>query len=454
MEHDERVRYGSLIAAILFFGCGRVAYETKPVASDGGQLGCEMTDDFTEPGLGPIWAEPFAAAGTSIEESGGTLNIHPAPNHHGPTYAFYAVRFLDLRGGEASVKVVEVTSSTTSAELFLMIDDDVTSLHFGYKQGSLVLRVWDLALTPSRRDEILVPYDAAEHRYFRIRNEGADTVWETSPDGTAWTERRRLAVAFDWADARVRLSAGTFEPVAEPGIARFDDARVRRRCPIMDAGVDAGSLDGGSADAGVDATSDDGGARPCALEDGFDVAGRDVTVWATQFLHPSMTLDEAGGTLNIQPAIGVDDAYAGYNSTRVDMRGGEASVEMVEVTSSTSWAEMWLELDDGASLVAIGFTFGRLYMRIWDLTYAIAARDETFLPYAAGLHRFIRIRHDGADAVWETSGDGVGWTERRRAPIAFDWSNVEMSLFAGTWQPETTTGTARFDDARIAGACP
>jgi hypothetical protein len=70
-----------------------------------------------------------------------------------------------------------------------------------------------------------VPYDAVQHRHLRIRHDSAGDawVWETSPDGSVWTERRRIARPFPLDAVRGEMEAGTYRAESNPGDVLVDE---------------------------------------------------------------------------------------------------------------------------------------------------------------------------------------------------------------------------------------
>jgi hypothetical protein len=73
----------------------------------------------------------------------------------------------------------------------------------------------------------VVPYDAALHRFWRLRESGGQTYWDTSADGAAWTNRMSAPTAIDLSAVIIDLAAGHWTP--GPGTAfvvRYDQLNV------------------------------------------------------------------------------------------------------------------------------------------------------------------------------------------------------------------------------------
>lgn len=65
------------------------------------------------------------------------------------------------------------------------------------------------------------------------------------------------------------------------------------------------------------------------------------------------------------------------------------------------------------------------------------------------VHVWFRIRETGGTTYFDTSVDGTTWTNRHSVANVFDYSNVEVNLFAGTWQDEGITSLAIIDSFNV-----
>jgi hypothetical protein len=92
------------------------------------------------------------------------------------------------------------------------------------KANTLYLENRRLGTTTS----VTVAYSAVSMRFWRLRHDGStDTiVFETSPDGLAWTPRRTIARDITITNTKIELIAGTGESIAAPGSALFDNVKL------------------------------------------------------------------------------------------------------------------------------------------------------------------------------------------------------------------------------------
>ena len=71
-----------------------------------------------------------------------------------------------------------------------------------------------------------VRFDPSAHRYLQLREDGGTTFWEASPDAATWTVVASRPDPISVTALEVRLQAGTYTTVADPGIAVFGGVDV------------------------------------------------------------------------------------------------------------------------------------------------------------------------------------------------------------------------------------
>jgi hypothetical protein len=159
----------------------------------------------------------------TVNETGGQLVITPRASQTNQHYnGLISSRTYNFAQGIIFVEVVESTRNQAH-----------TMLMFGADGGNRVIMNTEnsslnmsLVIGGSRIGAISIPYDAAAHRWWRIRHVASgDTIrFDTSPDGIAWTQRHSIARgALNISAGKVNLSAGTWNSQATPGRAVFDN---------------------------------------------------------------------------------------------------------------------------------------------------------------------------------------------------------------------------------------
>lgn len=196
------------------------------------------------------------------------------------------------------------------------------------------------------------------------------------------------------------------------------------------------------------------------VTDDFTTAGMDAALWvaqsnaATASTDPLVTLSEPGGangTLTITPrsSFSTSFAYNGYRSVAsYDMTNGAVAAEVTQVTSNDLGAQTILSMGiNDANYYEIIHNLTNLEMNAWigDV------QNQLTTPYNATTHRWWQVRHVSSDNTirWETSTDGLNWTERRRLANTLTMTSMRVGAEAGTWQAVTTPGVAIFDNLRV-----
>lgn len=157
----------------------------------------------------------------TVVETGGQLEITPRSSQTGQRYNGYlSVDTFDFTNRAVQVEVPQVTSGSAVTELLLAVNA-TNAIGFDAELGLLYFFV----ITNGVSDFTSVTYSSTDHRFWRLRHSmGDDTFrWETSPDGVVWTQRRSLARSHTITAVNLQLLAGTYESVATPGKAIFDN---------------------------------------------------------------------------------------------------------------------------------------------------------------------------------------------------------------------------------------
>lgn len=223
------------------------------------------------------------------------------------------------------------------------------------------------------------------------------------------------------------------------------------RCPegqACVAGVCTLELDAPATDAadGGDAAPD-GGDVPLVcgnlslLRDTFDVAGGGVLFNA--FNDTGATVTETGGELVVDLSAD-SDAYAGYNSDYFyDLHGGGLEAQVDEVAAANTILEVRNHLGNAAQLALDG---PDIVAAAFNLPGTVTYAQEVWNP----AEKFLRIREDGGDLVWELSTDRVAWRVLHRRALPFDVAHVRGVVSAGGSAPAASR--ARFEDVNLNGS--
>ncbi len=83
---------------------------------------------------------------------------------------------------------------------------------------------WDNYYDPS---QVTLTYDPVAHRWVRLRRSGNSVLWDTSPDGVTWTNRRTLATPPSWVNyTNLAFLLEAYKDGASSSFAEFDNLNI------------------------------------------------------------------------------------------------------------------------------------------------------------------------------------------------------------------------------------
>lgn len=178
-----------------------------------------LIDNFDDNSLDTGKWTATTVTGSTLSETGGEIAITlPASPNTG--YSFIESSALDLTSSSAYVQMTTRPAATSGTEQAIQLRLD-SSNYLGFRlyptqlEMSYVVGGSSFATTISRDDRT--------HVWFRIREFNGFVYWETSGDKSSWTLQRRELAQFNISLVKVRLHAGTWQTVASPGTASFDN---------------------------------------------------------------------------------------------------------------------------------------------------------------------------------------------------------------------------------------
>lgn len=147
-----------------------------------------LVDNFNDATIGPDWGNSYGG----VSETGGRARV---PCDTG--FAGYQTAYSwSLAGASLFVKVVTVPAASTATEAYCGVL--VNSATAGTRIGFTVKAVGNLLRMQSDSgyfdaDAVEITYSPTTHAFLRLREDGSNVYWDTSPDGSTWTNRRTLA---------------------------------------------------------------------------------------------------------------------------------------------------------------------------------------------------------------------------------------------------------------------
>lgn len=161
-----------------------------------------LVDNFNDSAIGPDWGDSYGG----VSETGGRARVPLAAG----VYAGYQTgRAWTMAGATVYLKTPTLPAVSTGTDVGVHFM--VTSATEGTGIGFKINRVTGMLRMQSNVDyfdagAVEIAYSAVNHLWLRLREDGTNAYWDTSPDGTAWTNRRTLATPA-WVTAAVDTCA-------------------------------------------------------------------------------------------------------------------------------------------------------------------------------------------------------------------------------------------------------
>lgn len=153
-----------------------------------------------------------------VNQLNGQLIIIPKPSTS--EYAKISSVAVDynLTGSYIMVKQEQlVAGSSTEQQLIVQIDENNKMVLF-FSNGGMICRY----NAGAGNNDTYPGFDAARDIWWRIRESGGNTMWETSPNSITWTTHRTVANPITVTSLQIELQAGNYDgTVATPGQAVF-----------------------------------------------------------------------------------------------------------------------------------------------------------------------------------------------------------------------------------------
>jgi hypothetical protein len=149
----------------------------------------QLTDAFSGSGLDyTVWI-PTTQNGT-VTESGGALQLGLSTSLDAKATLF-SRHWFNLSGSSAYVKVPAVVDSGGYVDTdFALLTDGANLVEWLYQSGSL----YAISIRNGVKTVIaVITWSATNHLYWRIRESGGTTYWETSADKVSWTQQASAA---------------------------------------------------------------------------------------------------------------------------------------------------------------------------------------------------------------------------------------------------------------------
>jgi hypothetical protein len=266
------------------------------------------------------------------------------------------------------------------------------------------------------------PFKRMDHRFMRFRESAGTIFFETSHNGSDWSEQVDLDITevFDPEFTFVYFggNTGTSSPGAIVRVARVYAEPA-------------------------------GSGAPCAiasLSDDFEDGTRG-NVWGLGWNNPGCTLDEASAELTIGCSSASYTSSAYGTSAAYDLTGSSVSVELSDVPdpSEDAWMTFAVTRPEADTLYTIQ-TDGS-FLEVYEVI-AGSWSQVVSLPFVAAAMRVVRFSEEGGQILFAYSADGMSFTTFHQRAPAFSLTELQILLAAGN-DSDTVGSTVAFDNLNL-----
>lgn len=388
-----------------------------------------LTDAFSTIDTGK-WT-PDGASGYSITSDSGAAKLEYATAAYASAY-LTSVDTYNLIGSQAVVEIPDIgtvlTDTTSAARLYFLDQSDPNNsnmrLYVSANYG-IVAQLNNSGSLDYNNGTGSGTYSTTTHRWLRIRESSGTIYFDTSPDGSSWTNAHSFAtslVAWDLTNVLISLEVQRGAGAGgSPGYVKFDNFNLPPALPAEQ------------------------------LEDHFGDVGASDLIWSY----------ELGISAFILQGIAYVGAYPGLVSTNTwDLTDSQIHFELKSYDIDAGEGVFCVFGDEGLAEY--------LMVNVDGTTIAYendTATISSSTTYDAVAHRFIRFRHSGSTAYIEASSDGLSWSTLPSGSGSYTPNpNMHMWFFTtgtgdgavidnvNTLPPTAPAGTVVQFDAYTAGA--
>ncbi|MFD5577317.1 hypothetical protein [Streptomyces pseudogriseolus] len=175
-----------------------------------------LVDNFNDNVIGPNWGDSYGGA----VETGGRARV---PLVAGAYAGYQTGRAWTLAGASVYLKLVTRPAASTGTDVSanFLVTSPVEGTSIGFKYNAVTNRLrmqsnvdyFDAAA-------VELAYDAVNHLWLRLREDGTNVYWDTSPNGSTWTNRRTLATPA-WVTAAIDTCALDLYAYRDAGVTDY-----------------------------------------------------------------------------------------------------------------------------------------------------------------------------------------------------------------------------------------
>jgi hypothetical protein len=189
-----------------------------------------LVDDFTDGVQSPAWAGSFVLGSATKAETGGQAQLTLPSSTAGTHQAYYRTSgAYDFTAGGCFIVIGTMVSTAVAASMYFDCYVDASNiLRWSQTSGTLVAQTITAGVTTGVYS---VAWNASTYKYLRIRESGGNILFDSSSNGTSWTNRHTTAgLPFAVTSLYVQFGVAGLN-IASPGSLRIDDVNPTLPAP-------------------------------------------------------------------------------------------------------------------------------------------------------------------------------------------------------------------------------
>jgi hypothetical protein len=210
-----------------------------------------LIDNFNDGVIGANWGNAYGG----VTESGGKAHVPCTTGFAG----FQTAYSWTFAGATLYVAVTTVPAASTATEAYASVFVNAPNIAdtgdplYGCRVGFVINTVTGLLRCQSDTGyfdagSVNITYSSTSHKFVRLHEDGTNVYWDTSPDGSTWTNRRTLATPA-WVTASVETCALDLSAHRDAGTS--DEAQYDLFNTLADGAVYTGTATGSALSTGT-----------------------------------------------------------------------------------------------------------------------------------------------------------------------------------------------------------
>jgi hypothetical protein len=183
-----------------------------------------LRDNFTDNTIAATWSTSVSGSATAAETGGQARLTLPSSTAGSHVASWRSTGAYDLTAGSFywNIETMVSTSVAATALMDLRLSDNLNVLRWTQTSGTLKAQT---IVAGVATDRYSVAWNATTYKYLRIRESGGNVLFDSSSNGTTWTNRASVAAPFAVTELLITFAVSGGN-IASPGSLRLDDVNI------------------------------------------------------------------------------------------------------------------------------------------------------------------------------------------------------------------------------------